>query len=33
MLELDSKDMPFDWIESSAKELAVLINIGNDERA
>jgi len=33
MLENDSKDLPFDWIDSTNRELAVLINTGNDERA
>jgi len=33
MLEIDVKGMPFDWIESISKELAVLINASLEEKA
>lgn len=30
MFEQDVKELPFDWIDSVARELAVLINTGTD---
>ena len=33
MLEQDSNELHFDWIESSQKELAVIINAGNEDKA
>jgi hypothetical protein len=33
MLEKDTKETPFDWIDSISKELAVLINAGIEEKA
>lgn len=33
MLEDDIKKMPFDWVDSTSRELAVLINSGLDDRA
>lgn len=33
MFQVDIKETPFDWVDSSSRELAVLINSGLDERA